>query len=400
LKGHTLQVNSVAWSSNGRLASGSDDSTVIIWDFVTGKPAQILHGHTGPVTSAAWSADGILASGSDDGTVIIWDLATGESSQILQGHTGRIISMAWSADGRLATGLEDGMLIVWDLTTGRPAQNLREYTNPVISVAWSADGSLASTSYNEVIIWDVAAGKSAQTLRGHTPPSISPLAIGLVTSVNSVAWSADGQLASAAKDSTVIIWDLSTGKPVATLRGHPSSVNGVSWSTNGRLASGSDDGTVIIWDRATGQPAQILRGHTGPVTSVAWSVDGRLASGSEDNTVKIARADLIRGRPCDWFIRNMTPDEWITYQGPLYVYQPACPNLPIPTIDPVDEFRNGNLKFALQFALITWKGRIILLGVALVFLAILVGILSILYKLIIWLRDKIIHRFRREPGMT
>jgi WD40 repeat protein len=37
LEGHTGEVNSVAWSSSGeRLASASDDKTVMVWDQSSG----------------------------------------------------------------------------------------------------------------------------------------------------------------------------------------------------------------------------------------------------------------------------------------------------------------------------------------------------------------------------
>jgi hypothetical protein len=90
----------VALSADGtRLASGSGDRTVRLWDAATGAPLQTLEGHTGPVGLVAFSADGTrLASASDDGTVRLWDAATGAPLQTLEGHTRHV---KFSAEGTL-----------------------------------------------------------------------------------------------------------------------------------------------------------------------------------------------------------------------------------------------------------------------------------------------------------
>ena len=81
----------MAFSPDGqRLASGSSDQTVKIWDSATGKELFALKGHAGWVYSVAFSPDGQrLASGSDDQTVKIWDSATGKELFALKGHAGR-----------------------------------------------------------------------------------------------------------------------------------------------------------------------------------------------------------------------------------------------------------------------------------------------------------------------
>ncbi|MFN6028589.1 MAG: helix-hairpin-helix domain-containing protein, partial [Dolichospermum sp.] len=74
-----------------------------------------------------------------------------------------------------------------------------------------------------------------------------------------------------------------------TLTGHSYSVNSVAYSPDGQiLASGSGDDTIKLWNVNTGNLLQTLEGHFNSVTSVAYSPDGQtLASGSWDKTIKI-----------------------------------------------------------------------------------------------------------------
>ena len=108
--------------------------------------------------------------------------------------------------------------------------------------------------------------------------------------MTSVSFSPDGRtLASGSQDDTVILWNVSIGRTIATLEEHTHNVTSVSFSPDGRtLASGSQDDTVILWNVSTGRVIHQLRGHRDDVTSVSFSPDGRtLASGSKDDTIKL-----------------------------------------------------------------------------------------------------------------
>ncbi|MCF3588233.1 CHAT domain-containing protein [Planktothrix agardhii 1029] len=283
LRGHTDRVYGVSFSPDGkRLATGSWDNTVKLWDANTGKEIYTLRGHTDWVWDVSFSPDSKrLASASGDKTVKLWDVSAGKEIQTLTGHTDGLRGVSFSPDGkRLATASSDKTVKLWDSTTGKEIQTLTGHTNWVWGVSFSPDGQrLATASADKTVkLWDSATGKEIQTLTGHT------------NWVRGVSFSPDGQrLATASEDNTVKLWDSATGKEIQTLTGHTDRVNRVSFSPDGqRLATTSDDKTVKLWDSTTGKEIKTLIGHTESVFGVSFSPDGqRLATASDDKTVKL-----------------------------------------------------------------------------------------------------------------
>ncbi len=293
LSGYINTVRSVAFSptqdslsccaknSERKLASGSDDKTVRLWNLNDGQCLN-LRGHKGLVISVAFSPNGqTLASGSEDQTVKIWHVDKGECLNTLQGHTSRIWTVAFSPDSHLlASGSADRTVKLWSASKGQHLNTLHEHTNWILAVAFSPDSNLlASSSLDHMVkIWDVKQGKCLKTLRGHT------------NGVWSVAFSPDGQLlASCSADQTVKLWELSSGKCLSTLQGHSNWVWSVAFSPDGQLlASCGADQTVKLWDIGSGKCLSTLKGHTQGLWTVAFSPDGQLlASGGEDETINL-----------------------------------------------------------------------------------------------------------------
>jgi WD40 repeat protein len=281
LLGHSTGVHSVCFSPNGtKLASGSGDCTINIWD-VTGRKLQSLSGHTCRVWPISFSPVGTLASGSGDGTIKIWDLKSENELQTLYGHNdSEVFSVSFSSDGtKLASGSDDKTIKIWDVVSMRKLKTLKGHKDRIGSVFFSPDRTkLASGSDDKTIkIWNVSSGEELQTLRGHNK------------GVRSVCFSPDGtKLASGSCDKTIKIWDIPSGKELRTLE-HNCWVLSVCFSPDGtQLASGLLDGSIIIWDVASWKKLQTLSEHYTWVDSVCFNPDGtKLASGSDDNTIRI-----------------------------------------------------------------------------------------------------------------
>ena len=139
--------------SGSRLASGSRDNTVRLWDGASGAPIATLEGHSGSVQSLSFSPDGCrFASGSEDKTVKLWDGSTGVLIATLKGHSYSVWSLSFSPDGsRLISGSYETVR-VWDGSKGVPIAIFERHSDSVVSLTFSPDASrLASGLDNNTV---------------------------------------------------------------------------------------------------------------------------------------------------------------------------------------------------------------------------------------------------------
>lgn len=320
----------VASSQDGRLLACTSGSNIIVWNMSTQTLHQICEGHRNQVWAVAISPDGRrLASGSQDATIKIWDLDAPfyeppfrERERTAESH-GLITSMVFSPDGKwlVSGGGDDTESVkIWDLETklwgsanDALHQTLKGHRHFIHWLSFSPDmRQLASSSADRTIkIWDTATGSLQHTLEGHE------------WGVNIAVFSPDGRrLASGADDKTFRLWDPATGTLQHILK-HPTWLcRSVAFSADGRWLATGLDRIIRIWDPDTGTLQHTIDTQK-HIHNLAFSSDGNSIEtnhGVYDLPPLFHSAPLDPAPELDLRVENR---EWVTLHGKRILWLPT-----------------------------------------------------------------------------
>jgi WD40 repeat protein len=282
---------SVAFSADGRLASGGVDGSVRVWDVERGQELLTLRGHTSFVTSLAFTPNGHqLVSSSDDGLVRVWDATPlrqdanpGDELLTLTDHTDCVNTLAFHpALPLLATGGSDGTLRLWGTRAGfAPGKVVRPGPGTVDALAFDPSGErLAVTDLGGGLCGILDAGTMELRVKLEKLEDETP---------HRLAFSPDGKLLAGCDFETLLVWDAGTGAVRHRLNGHRGRIFGLVFSqgpSGPLLVSVCTSGDVRVWDPATGEGVKLLQ-HPGAM-AVAFSPDGsRMATAGWDRVVRV-----------------------------------------------------------------------------------------------------------------
>lgn len=343
-------VVALAFHPNGRLlaAGAANDSKVRIWRLSDGQCLAVLAAHSNIVWALDFSPDGTrLASGSQDHTICLWDMQgieQGFEQGIAQGavgltplhtltaHTRGVGHLVFAADGRLlASAGADQVVHLWESATGRRLATLTDLPTGYNCLAFSPEGDLLASAGGDCVVrlWDLGALLAPPlSLPTATAAAMVQLS-GPSARVGTLAFSQDGRhLASGSGNGDLCLWDLTSlavdapndksALPLRQLKGHTGTITTLCFRPDGQLISVSEDRTVRRWAaHGAGQEVACheLQGYTSGIWYTAVTVDGQLlAGGGGDRTVRLwsltngALVQMLHGHAQGIMALALSPD--------------------------------------------------------------------------------------------
>ena len=229
-----------------------------------------------------------LASGSGDGVVKVWDVTGREEVWQAQGHRNMVRGLCWNQERKLLSCGTDQTIKIWDpytgaKTSGPVATWLGKETYTSISHHRTAP-SFAVSSSSGIGIYD--------STRPSAPPSVKlqwPTSTDTITSV-SFNQSETSILSSCASDRSIVLYDLRTQSPISkttlTL-----SCNALAWNPMEAMnfAAASEDHNIYLFDmRSMTRALNVLKDHVAAVMDVHFSPTGQeLVSASYDRSIRL-----------------------------------------------------------------------------------------------------------------
>jgi histone-binding protein RBBP4 len=233
--GHSKEGYSMEWSphNQGILATGSEDTTVKLWDVNVAleskatpgtqiKAMTTLTGHTDVVEDVDWHATtpNLLGSVSDDKTIRIWDTKNPqkEFAKIENAHDEDINCISFNPinDFVFATGSADKTVAIWDMRKlESKVQTLVGHQDQVYTIQWAPhdESVLASCSADRRVgIWDLSRIGKEQSAEDAEdgPPELLFLHGGHTSKVSDFSWNKNDPwtVASVSEDNVLQVWNM------------------------------------------------------------------------------------------------------------------------------------------------------------------------------------------------
>jgi WD40 repeat protein len=253
----------VSWSPDGLYLAIAQGATWVVETRGWQPRIQYDQYYLSPILSMAWSPQTYeLATATQDGRTYIIPPQQMNWDDYPQTYVrSAAADILWTADGQtLIVGDAEGSISLFEAQDYTLIDTWDERADDGVSVtglALSPDGTRLAASFApqntaEIMVWDMASKNVLLEINtAHGDPT-------------DIAWSPDGAILAVSFGFTevwgyrrssggwtvpglVALYDAQTGREIAVLTGHTASVTDIAFAADGRLASASADGTILIW---------------------------------------------------------------------------------------------------------------------------------------------------------
>jgi len=299
LEGHKDIVRLLVVLDNARIASASDDGTIMIWNFKTGIHIFTLQGHTRPITCLLLLDPHTLVSGSSDRTIRLWNINTGTCHCTIENaHAGSVQCLAkLGSDGKgdtllFCSGGNEKLLHLWEHSpntgaspTLRGSMGRQEEENLHCFLPISKNRLVTGSNSSFLYVYDLSTLKFDKLLVYHRE------------SVRCLVAVSETSFASGSLDGSVVVWHVDTLAPLKVLdypehyyENHifTSSINHITVFSERYLGAAVGRG-FKVYDINTGEcVAHCKDAHDANVTRILCMYERtRIVSCSADSSIKL-----------------------------------------------------------------------------------------------------------------
>lgn len=316
-KGHKDSINSVALHPTEPVfATGSDDSTIRLFDYELQDQIKILKGHSHSVNCVQWTKD-TLVSGSSDMSIKVWKSANKTNEvdfpefycfKTLIGHE-HSISFVFNVveTDILVSCSRDKTLKLWDKTSGYCRKTVDDVHSEWVRCCDANEKYLVSTGNDmKVYVFELDKLLIFDKKSDSFPINVFDAHENFIEDIK-IYQNPDKQndknlCVTASRDKTIGVWNYLNGSQLMEFRGHENWVKGIDIIEDSNLVvSVGEDKTIRIWDITKKKQVFVEKtAHDHFINTVQFHREFRvLLTGSVDKLTKV------------WKVANSTTQDFL-----------------------------------------------------------------------------------------
>ncbi|CAF3397020.1 unnamed protein product [Rotaria sp. Silwood1] len=173
---HSDGVLNVYPVDTSTILSGSQDRTLVLYDFINHRIRRRWTGHENDVVKVLYGhIVNLVVSASRDRTIHFWNINSDLPVQKLLGHELVVTAIDFNPENSvLISGSRDNKIIFWDTKTGQILKKIMIGRNLITDAKWSHDGTFIAqtgedkeTNGAEISLWDIRQRKLLSEFYGH-----------------------------------------------------------------------------------------------------------------------------------------------------------------------------------------------------------------------------------------